>query len=168
MTQFKEVFCWRGVRIHFVGVWYAVFLHHTVTPLLWLSSTRETVSSLGLIKRDVHVTESTSVTNACHFRHALALDERRVKFMPEYFLEVNALRTNTRSRKPAVSDIKEVWFAGSHSDVYVIRQWMTRIDLKYFHSVVGWTGHMIRCTHTPRTTTPSLTLFTLVTCHSSG
>ena len=79
-------------------------------------SIRDTVSSLGLVKRDVHVTESASVTNACHFRHALALDERRVKFMPEYFLEMNA-HHSTGSPRSAISDVKEVWFVGSHSDM---------------------------------------------------
>ena len=83
-----------------------------------LASTRDTVSSLGLIKRDVHVTESASVTNACHFRHALALDERRVKYIPEYFLEMNA-HCSVKSPRPSDADIKEVWFAGSHSDMYV-------------------------------------------------
>ena len=62
---------------------------------------------------------SASVTNACHFRHALALDERRVKFMPEYFLEMNAHQSIGSPRK-AISDVKEVWFAGGHSDVYVM------------------------------------------------
>ena len=81
-----------------------------------LVSVRDTVSYLGLIKRDVHVTESASVTNACHFRHALALDERRVKFMPEYFLEMNA-HHSTGSPRSAISDVKEVWFVGSHSDM---------------------------------------------------
>ena len=126
------------------------------------------MSSVGLVKKDVHVTESASVTHACHFRHALALDERRVKFMPEYFLEMNPLRTNIRSHQPAANDIKEVWFAGSHSDVYVIRQCMARMDLKYFHSVVGLIGYMIRCMHTPRTTMPCLTLYMLVMCHLYG
>ncbi|KAN0094937.1 Uncharacterized alpha/beta hydrolase domain (DUF2235) domain containing protein [Tylopilus felleus] len=95
--KFKERFCWPG---------------HPKIALI-----RDTVSSLGLIKRDVHLTSSASVTNACHFRHALALDERRVKFLPEYFSEVNAHRSNVRSPRPAVGDVKEVWFAGSHSDV---------------------------------------------------
>ncbi|KAF8552285.1 hypothetical protein OG21DRAFT_1535523 [Imleria badia] len=98
--QFKKDFCREGVRIHFVGVW-------------------DTVSSLGIIKKEVHITSSASVTNACHFRHALALDERRVKFMPEYFLEVNAHRSDIRSPRPPIGDVKEVWFAGCHSDVYV-------------------------------------------------
>ena len=94
------------------------------------------MSSLGLIKRDVHVTESASVTNACHFRHALALDERRVKYIPEYFLEMNAHRS-TGSPRSAISDVKEVWFAGSHSDVYVIPQSKARTDL--MHSPSGGT-----------------------------
>ena len=31
-TQFKQAFCWQSVRIHFVGVWCANFLHHALTP----------------------------------------------------------------------------------------------------------------------------------------
>ena len=31
-TEFKRLFCWQDVRIHFVGVWYAAFLYHTFTP----------------------------------------------------------------------------------------------------------------------------------------
>jgi uncharacterized protein (DUF2235 family) len=90
------------------------------------------VSSLGLVKRDVHITASASVTNACHFRHALALDERRVKFMPEYFREVNPHRSDIRSPRSAVSDVKEVWFAGSHSDVYVMYQSTQGMNLMHF------------------------------------
>ena len=108
------------------------------------------MSSLDLVKRVVHVTASASVTNACHFRHALALDEHRVKFMPEYFSEVNALRNDIRSpRAPRtaisdgqevddgqeVGDVKEVWFAGGHADVYVIHQYISaeRMNLMHFH-----------------------------------
>ena len=40
--------------------------------------------------------------------------------MPEYFGEVNAHRSNIQSPRSAVSDVKEVWFAGFHSDVYVM------------------------------------------------
>jgi hypothetical protein len=48
----------------------------------------------------------------CYFRHALALDERRVKFLPEYVYGANTEGSHSER-------IKEVWFAGSHSDVYV-------------------------------------------------
>ena len=115
-----------------------------------LISIRDTVSSVGLIRGDVFLSTSSSAAHACHFRHALALDELRVKFMPEYFHEMNSQTDEGKSkyivtspdvehaatpaserREPTMSDngtdlsgkknrtteIKEVWFAGSHSDV---------------------------------------------------
>lgn len=87
----------------------------------------------------------------CIFRHALALDEHRVKFAPEYvhegacftldedwdinhhsntgiFHRVSALfkhpsctsqPVDHEHAEPCKSNIKEVWFAGSHSDMWV-------------------------------------------------
>ena len=55
--------------------------------------------------------------HVCVFRHALALDERRVKFLPEYAnggLGPDAGGHKTRSDD---GDVKEVWFSGSHSDM---------------------------------------------------
>lgn len=106
---------------------------------------RDTVSSVGLVRRDVFLSTSTSASHACHFRHALALDELRVKFMPEYFHEMNSQRDEgsdkiskyivqkqevtssdqfpcgetENSKTTLTSEIKEVWFAGTHSDVCV-------------------------------------------------
>jgi len=70
----------------------------------------------------------------CFFRHALALDERRVKFLPEYVLGGAMTENNAEEHAPANDPIhqgdfasqqirrpqrcKEVWFAGSHSDMY--------------------------------------------------
>ncbi|KAI6095040.1 hypothetical protein EDD16DRAFT_784486 [Pisolithus croceorrhizus] len=90
---FKNTFCRKDVRVHFVGVW-------------------DTVSSVGGILRSRPLPLTvTSCDHICHFRHALALDERRVKFSPEY---VYGGRAN-----PISDDhIKEVWFPGSHSDVF--------------------------------------------------
>ncbi|EIW77184.1 hypothetical protein CONPUDRAFT_40728, partial [Coniophora puteana RWD-64-598 SS2] len=60
----------------------------------------------------------------CYFRHALALDERRVKFLPEYVHGGGT--SHNDSHRPVVEDntaegkfahVKEVWFAGTHSDV---------------------------------------------------
>ena len=51
--------------------------------------------------------------HVCAFRHALALDERRVKFLPEY--------ANGDVGPSSEGSIREVWFAGSHSDMYVLR-----------------------------------------------
>ncbi|KAF8833616.1 hypothetical protein BDN67DRAFT_985910, partial [Paxillus ammoniavirescens] len=144
-SAFKHTFCWKDIKVHFIGVW-------------------DTVSSVGFVKEDVFLSSSSSAEHACHFRHALALDEQRVKFIPEYFQEMNtrtdnlkpdntqnetSLRipdetlgvvdeeepiatddnrpeaTNVESAGPAggnsgisqISNIKEVWFAGSHADV---------------------------------------------------
>ncbi|KAF8554219.1 hypothetical protein OG21DRAFT_1115247 [Imleria badia] len=128
--EFKNTFSWKGSRVHFVGVW-------------------DTVSSVGLIRGDVFLSTSSSAAHACHFRHALALDELRVKFMPEYFHEMNSLTeegkckyavpssevehpasptsdrrestvsdngTHLSESKKKTPEIKEVWFAGTHSD----------------------------------------------------
>ena len=109
---------------------------------------RDTVSSVGFMRGKTFFLTSASASHACHFRHALALDERRVKFMPEYFFETNTRAddegseyivtsdnaeygpSHARERHRSTvsddetklslemkSDIKEVWFAGSHSDV---------------------------------------------------
>ncbi|KAG8214236.1 hypothetical protein J3R82DRAFT_11044 [Butyriboletus roseoflavus] len=69
---------------------------------------RDTVSSVGLIRGDVFL---PSGADGCYFRHALALDELRVKFMPEYAHEMNSGEHNK------TANIKEVWFAGTHSDI---------------------------------------------------
>ena len=44
---------------------------------------RDTVSSIGII-RGKNLPGTVSPEHVCFFRHALALDERRVKFLPEY------------------------------------------------------------------------------------
>jgi hypothetical protein len=73
----------------------------------------------------------------CYFRHALALDEHRVKFMPEYVDPIREVREpesvlewpdsidpidtiisgDPRIADPSQDRVKEVWFAGSHSDM---------------------------------------------------
>ncbi|CAE6424237.1 unnamed protein product [Rhizoctonia solani] len=93
-STFKNTFCRPSVDIHFLGAW-------------------DTVSSIGIFRQSLH-----HLTDVCshitHFRHALALDECRVKFLPEYLRpegqrqEIARVKTNT---------IKEVWFAGTHSDI---------------------------------------------------
>lgn len=44
---------------------------------------RDTVSSIGIV-RGKNLPGTVSPEHICFFRHALALDERRVKFLPEY------------------------------------------------------------------------------------
>jgi hypothetical protein len=46
---------------------------------------RDTVSSIGITgRRSTLPGTIDGMTHVCYFRHALALDERRVKFLPEY------------------------------------------------------------------------------------
>ncbi|TFK19343.1 hypothetical protein FA15DRAFT_697596 [Coprinopsis marcescibilis] len=64
--RFKRAFSDPSVRVHFVGVW-------------------DTVSSIGVARGKKTLPGTTEgMTHVCYFRHALALDERRVKFLPEY------------------------------------------------------------------------------------
>ncbi|KAL4256374.1 hypothetical protein AB1N83_012939, partial [Pleurotus pulmonarius] len=54
----------------------------------------------------------SGMSHVCHFRHALALDERRVRLWPEH---AHAKSPTGHLMPPG--DVKEVWFAGSHSDI---------------------------------------------------
>ncbi|KAJ7512833.1 hypothetical protein B0H11DRAFT_1698006 [Mycena galericulata] len=103
--NFKITFS-RDVRIHFVGLW-------------------DTVSSIGLV-RGKPLPLTWSAEHICIFRHALALDERRVKFLPEYVGGGGSIRSSAKGILPLDStspisrigpDVKEVWFAGTHSDI---------------------------------------------------
>ncbi|KIK80672.1 hypothetical protein PAXRUDRAFT_225463 [Paxillus rubicundulus Ve08.2h10] len=88
---FKKTFCRKNVHVHFVGVW-------------------DTVSSVGFGRDQTLPCTTSTCEHICYFRHALALDERRVKFLPEYVF-------GGRSDSTHDGRIKEVWFAGAHSDV---------------------------------------------------
>ncbi|OBZ68925.1 hypothetical protein A0H81_11001 [Grifola frondosa] len=111
--RFKQTFSRKGVQVHVVGAW-------------------DTVSSIGLF-RDKNLPGTDYPPTACYFRHALALDERRVKFLPEYacggttFVDgrkpVQDPRERDRdslrkeSKTEASQRVKEVWFSGTHSDI---------------------------------------------------
>ncbi|KAG8769354.1 hypothetical protein FRC12_005007 [Ceratobasidium sp. 428] len=112
--QFKKTFCRKHVDLHFVGVW-------------------DTVASVGLTNRPFPLTDKCD--HITHFRHALALDERRVKFVPEHIKHKYDLVEDPTTEEPedptsgAVEwvspeeeakgnvSVKEVWFAGAHSDI---------------------------------------------------
>ncbi|KAF8505281.1 hypothetical protein BU17DRAFT_57961 [Hysterangium stoloniferum] len=98
--RFKDTFSRKGVRVHFIGVW-------------------DTVSSIGIV-RGRNLPGTVKLDHVCYFRHALALDERRVKFLPEY-AENHALPKNTQ-RSQKIPHIKEVWFPGTHSDMSLDRR----------------------------------------------
>ncbi|KAJ7803963.1 hypothetical protein B0H14DRAFT_2384163 [Mycena olivaceomarginata] len=90
-AHFKTTFS-REVSVHFVGAW-------------------DTVSSVGVF-RGQPLPLTSSADHICHFRHALALDERRVRFLPEH---VNSGGLQPHEHGP--KSVKEVWFSGTHSDI---------------------------------------------------
>ncbi|KAJ2914830.1 hypothetical protein MD484_g5576, partial [Candolleomyces efflorescens] len=111
--RFKLAFSRKDVKVHFVGVW-------------------DTVSSVGGESADEVLPGTTDgMTHVCYFRHALALDERRVKFLPEYACGATTLPTQKKIKTtagkgppgPAVvrpsgpPQVLEVWFGGTHSDI---------------------------------------------------
>jgi uncharacterized protein (DUF2235 family) len=88
-ADFKKTFS-RECKPHFVGVW-------------------DTVSSLGWVYNTVNF-PYTRVTKNPDFhivRHAVSIDERRAFFRDNLFGEPH----------DSGQDVKEVWFAGVHSDV---------------------------------------------------
>ncbi|SJL01131.1 uncharacterized protein ARMOST_04449 [Armillaria ostoyae] len=96
--NFKHTFS-RQVKVHFVGVW-------------------DTVTSVGLIQKSP-LPLTTTAHHICTFRHGLALDEQRVKFLPTYLAGgwTPNLRLDLYNPDDQEMDVKEVWFVGSHSDV---------------------------------------------------
>ena len=107
---------------------------------------RDTVSSIGVARGKTLLPGTIDGMNhVCYFRHALALNEQRVKFLPEYAYGGTCLPPNTTKKKDNASGkestrkppnttkekdnasgiestrgllhTKEVWFAGTHSDM---------------------------------------------------
>jgi uncharacterized protein (DUF2235 family) len=93
---------------------------------------RDTVSSIGVVRGKKMLPGTTDgMRHACHFRHALALDERRVKFLPEFAWGGSTIPPSEPSEwnhSPSFSGLQntsggihphtlEVWFAGMHSDM---------------------------------------------------
>lgn len=77
---------------------------------------RDTVSSI----RGKSLPAATSgMRHAEYFRHALALDERRVKFLPEYMFKGSSMQDDRTELdlQYRLRHTKEVWFAGTHSDM---------------------------------------------------
>ncbi|KAL4266753.1 T6SS Phospholipase effector Tle1-like catalytic domain-containing protein [Pleurotus pulmonarius] len=121
-SMFKKAFA-IDVDIEFVGVW-------------------DTVGSVGVIPRRLPFT--TSNTHIRYFRHAIALDEHRARFQPNFFHrpldahkrlgvqpgEMPKSAPKGHNKGPSLKDlerkytevcfdtnVEEVWFAGCHCDV---------------------------------------------------
>jgi uncharacterized protein (DUF2235 family) len=86
---FKQTFS-IDCKPYFVGLW-------------------DTVSSVGWVYNAVHFPYTTATSNEDFMlvRHAMSIDERRAFFRQNSF----------RAPKTPQQDVKEVWFAGDHSDV---------------------------------------------------
>lgn len=77
----------RTCPIHFLGLW-------------------DTVSSVGWIYSPLTLRATANNSSVKNVRHAVAIDERRAFF-----------RQNLWGRQKKGQDVKQVWFAGVHSDV---------------------------------------------------
>jgi uncharacterized protein (DUF2235 family) len=84
---FRNTFS-RIVSIHFLGVW-------------------DTVSSVGYATRPKFFPFTRNNPSVKTFRHAVALDERRRQFVQNLWTD----------KPPPEQNVREVWFAGVHSDV---------------------------------------------------
>ncbi|KAF9644019.1 hypothetical protein BDM02DRAFT_3122619 [Thelephora ganbajun] len=104
--QFKRAFS-VDVRVKFLGVW-------------------DTVESVGLVSKYLPFCDSSNAI--AHLRHAMALDERRVKFIPSFCpggkskhqkidSEVYEYEYHSNNLYVEDTDIEEVFFAGAHCDV---------------------------------------------------
>ena len=90
---FRDTCCHRSNKVHFVGVW------DTVGAL------GIPFSIMGLFDRHDEFYDTKMGSNVSFARHALAIDEKREDFEPTIW-----------TSRPGV-DLKQVWFAGVHSDV---------------------------------------------------
>ncbi|KAJ7666030.1 hypothetical protein DFH06DRAFT_984888 [Mycena polygramma] len=104
--NFKTTFA-RNIKVHFVGAW-------------------DSVSYSGIGRKSGPIPSSEE--HICFFRHALALDECRVKLLPVYTSPSQSVRATEKenlwdaassietkiSAKSKVPNVKQVWFAGKH------------------------------------------------------
>lgn len=108
-TSLKKLFAMMSKYILSVFGAYFVFARSALIQ----RCLRDTVSSVGAF-RNKYYPGAEKAEKICFFRHALALDERRVKFIPEYIFAEKEFFSAGESGSPRC---KEVWFRGSHSDM---------------------------------------------------
>lgn len=90
-AKFKKTFG-RPCHIHFLGLW-------------------DTVSSVGWVYNPVALQHTSRNPSVKHVRHALAIDERRAFFRQNLWGKLDPKDDAIKQ------DVKQVWFAGVHSDV---------------------------------------------------
>ncbi|HYF32094.1 MAG TPA: DUF2235 domain-containing protein [Chitinophagaceae bacterium] len=102
--RFATVTGTQKIPIKFMGVWDTV------------SSVLIPTKLIGIKQQATPYTAKNPIVEV--LRHAIAIDERRRMFRVNHWTEPQEYRPNffdEKSRKP--QDIKQVWFAGVHSDV---------------------------------------------------
>ena len=133
--QFKRSFSVE-VRIKFIGVWYVT--RSIVQPSISFPF-RDTVESVGLFEKRLPFCVSDNAIE--HFRHAVALDERRVKFTPTYFHAASQhektggvpceLKHRVDGLHVNATDVEEVFFAGAHCGMLLVFRRTTDIIYRY-------------------------------------
>lgn len=130
-------------------------------------ATRDTVSSVGITRGPTLPETTTGMTHVRAFRHALSLDDPRVKFLPEF------ANGGAGPLPGATCDVKEVWFVGSHSDVYVTASTQYALKLTCVDTVAvvacltkNWTNSAHRCDGC--STRPSSTACWWLLCRGTG
>jgi len=124
--NYKRDFC-REVTVDFLGVW-------------------DTVASVGLIvPRTLPFSQSNSSVKI--FRHAMALDERRVKFIPSLWklsgVEKDLAKNSEWTIEKGAKDVTEPTASSTrHASVWL--HGITKIILSwYFNLFIGWWAHPI-------------------------
>jgi len=104
--RFERVASTRRVPIRFMGVW------DTVSSVIVPRPDRLYLPSL----QELPYTKTNSYVDV--FRHAIAIDERRRMFRINRWKEPQHYKPNPFDKsEPPPQDIKQVWFAGVHSDI---------------------------------------------------
>ncbi|KAK1496458.1 hypothetical protein CCUS01_02805 [Colletotrichum cuscutae] len=105
MEAFSKTFCRKeegdcgkeNIKVFFLGMW-------------------DCVNSVAVLEKVGDKPASVKGT-ATYVRHAVAVDEFRVKFKPALLAQDITKLSNKGRHRHAEDDIKEVWFPGNHGDV---------------------------------------------------
>ncbi|KAI5817743.1 hypothetical protein BZA77DRAFT_309341 [Pyronema omphalodes] len=118
MSQFKETFCRQNVSIHFLGLFDCV---NSITTL------------------DIPFRKKTYLPvflpAATYIRHAVSIDERRLKFKVALFCQDD---DDCNHETEHTQDIKEVWFPGNHGDVGGGWATKTKDDIQLSDVALEW------------------------------
>lgn len=107
LRMFEKAFQMRHPSIRFLGLW------DTVSSLIRIRPGKGTIVQFGTHSS---VDENPSVEAV---RHVLAIDETRRFFRHQFWTEGQSYYGNRFKTKknPPAQDVKQVWFAGTHTDV---------------------------------------------------